>query len=70
MARPVSEALVAAMRAHGVPEAILTANGKVLTAGFGSNLVASRAFSEVLAGSVLRWQNRSLDAAAAVAELV
>jgi len=34
-ARPVCEALAAAMRAHGVPEAILTDNGKVFTARFG-----------------------------------
>lgn len=34
------------------------------------NLVASRAFSEMLAGSVLRYQNHALDAAAVVAELV
>jgi type I restriction enzyme R subunit len=34
------------------------------------NLMASRAFSEMLAGSVLRYQNRALDAAAVVAELV
>jgi type I restriction enzyme R subunit len=34
------------------------------------NLVASRTFSEMLAGSVLRYQNHALDAAAVVAELV
>ncbi|PZS28386.1 MAG: IS481 family transposase [Pseudonocardiales bacterium] len=34
-ARPVCEALALAMRAHGVPEAILTDNGKVFTARFG-----------------------------------
>ena len=34
-ARPVCEALAAAMRTHGVPEAILTDNGKVFTARFG-----------------------------------
>jgi type I restriction enzyme R subunit len=34
------------------------------------NLVAGRAFSEMLAGSVLRYQNHALDAAAVVAELV
>jgi len=34
------------------------------------NLVASRAFSQMLANSVLRYQNHSLDAAAVVAELV
>jgi type I restriction enzyme, R subunit len=34
------------------------------------NLVAGRAFSEMLASSVLRYQNRALDAAAVVAELV
>jgi len=34
------------------------------------NLVAERAFSEMLAGSVLRYQNHALDAAAVVAELV
>jgi type I restriction enzyme, R subunit len=34
------------------------------------NLVAGRAFSEMLANSVLRYQNHSLDAAAVVAELV
>ena len=35
-ARPVCGALEAAMVAHGVPEAILTDNGKVFTARFGS----------------------------------
>ena len=34
-ARPVCDALAAAMRVHGVPEAILTDNGKVFTARFG-----------------------------------
>ena len=34
-ARPVCDALAAALRAHGVPEAILTDNGKVFTARFG-----------------------------------
>jgi transposase InsO family protein len=34
-ARPVCEALEAAMADHGVPEAILTDNGKVFTARFG-----------------------------------
>jgi type I restriction enzyme R subunit len=34
------------------------------------NLVAGRAFSEMLAASLLRYQNRSLDAAQVVAELV
>jgi transposase InsO family protein len=34
-ARPVCDALAAAMRAHGVPESILTDNGKVFTARFG-----------------------------------
>jgi hypothetical protein len=34
------------------------------------NLVASRTFSELLASSVLRYQNHALDAAAVVAELV
>jgi type I restriction enzyme R subunit len=34
------------------------------------NLVAGREFSEMLASSVLRYQNRALDAAAVVAELV
>jgi transposase InsO family protein len=34
-ARPVCTALEAAMAAHGVPEAILTDNGKVFTARFG-----------------------------------
>jgi transposase InsO family protein len=34
-ARPVCEALEAAMAAHGVPEQILTDNGKVFTARFG-----------------------------------
>jgi transposase InsO family protein len=34
-ARPVCEALAAAMRRHGVPEAILSDNGKVFTARFG-----------------------------------
>jgi transposase InsO family protein len=35
MARPVCDALEVAMAAHGVPEAILTDNGKVFTARFG-----------------------------------
>jgi transposase InsO family protein len=34
-ARPVCDALAAAMRKHGVPEGILTDNGKVFTARFG-----------------------------------
>ena len=34
------------------------------------NVVSGRAFFEMLAGSVLRYQNHSLDAAAVVAELV
>jgi transposase InsO family protein len=34
-ARPVCDALTFAMRAHGVPEQILTDNGKVFTARFG-----------------------------------
>lgn len=34
-ARPVCDALAEAMRAHGVPEAILTDNGKVFTGRFG-----------------------------------
>jgi transposase InsO family protein len=34
-ARPVCDALAFAMRAHGVPEQILTDNGKVFTARFG-----------------------------------
>jgi len=34
-AKPVCDALAAAMRAHGVPEAILTDNGKVFTGRFG-----------------------------------
>ena len=35
-ARPVCEALLAALERHGVPEQILTDNGKVFTARFGS----------------------------------
>lgn len=34
-ARPVCDALAGAMRAHGVPDQILTDNGKVFTARFG-----------------------------------
>lgn len=34
-ARPVCDALVAAIERHGVPEAVLTDNGKVFTARFG-----------------------------------
>jgi transposase InsO family protein len=34
-ARPVVEALLGALRAHGVPEQVLTDNGKVFTARFG-----------------------------------
>jgi transposase InsO family protein len=34
-ARPVCDALASAMRAHGIPESILTDNGKVFTARFG-----------------------------------
>ena len=34
-ARPVCDALAEAMRRHGVPEAILTDNGKVFTGRFG-----------------------------------
>jgi len=36
-ARPVCEALAAAMRRHGVPDEILTDNGKVFTSRFGIN---------------------------------
>ncbi len=43
-ARPVCEALLATLRAHGVPEQILTDNGKVFTGRFG----AGGASSEVL----------------------
>jgi transposase InsO family protein len=35
-ARPVCDALAAAMRQYGVPEAVLTDNGKVFTARFGT----------------------------------
>jgi transposase InsO family protein len=35
--RPVCEALVAAMRRHGIPEQILTDNGKVFTGRFGAH---------------------------------
>jgi transposase InsO family protein len=35
-AKPVCDALATAMRAHGVPEAILTDNGKVFTGRFGT----------------------------------
>ncbi len=35
--RPVCEALLAAMRRHGVPEQILTDNGKVFTGRFGAH---------------------------------
>jgi hypothetical protein len=34
-ARPVCEALKAALRIHGLPSQILTDNGKVFTARFG-----------------------------------
>ena len=34
-AKPVCDALASAMRAHGVPEAVLTDNGKVFTGRFG-----------------------------------
>jgi transposase InsO family protein len=34
-ARPVCEALAAALRRHGVPEQILTDNGKVFSGRFG-----------------------------------
>ena len=34
-AKPVCDALVGAMEAHGIPEAILTDNGKVFTGRFG-----------------------------------
>ena len=35
-ARPVCQALTGALRRHGVPEQILTDNGKVFTARFGA----------------------------------
>jgi transposase InsO family protein len=38
-ARPVCDALAEAMRSHGVPEAILTDNGKVFTGRFGKGEV-------------------------------
>ena len=34
-ARPVCQALAGALRRHGIPEQILTDNGKVFTARFG-----------------------------------
>lgn len=37
-AKPVCEAFAAAMRAHGVPEQVLTDNGKVFTGRFGPGL--------------------------------
>jgi transposase InsO family protein len=36
-AKPTCDALAEAMRTHGVPEAILTDNGKVFTSRFGAN---------------------------------
>jgi transposase InsO family protein len=38
-ARPVCEALVAALRRYGLPEQILTDNGKVFTGRFGRGVV-------------------------------
>ena len=39
-ARPVCDALEFAMARHGMPEAILTDNGKVFTARFGAGCVS------------------------------
>jgi len=41
-ARPVCEALLLALRTHGVPEQILTDNGKVFTGRFGPRGLRSR----------------------------
>ncbi len=46
--RPVCDALAAALRAHGVPQQILTDNGKVFTGRFGHPPV------EVLSGKICR----------------
>ena len=40
-ARPVCEALLGALRRHGIPEGILTDNGKVFTGRFGAGGLAS-----------------------------
>ena len=44
-ARPVCEALLAARRRHGIPDQILTDNGKVFTSRFGSAGVRRRCCS-------------------------
>lgn len=54
-ARPVCEALLAALRRHGVPEGVLTDNGKVFTGRFGPRGSASEVlFDRVCAENGIR----------------
>jgi transposase InsO family protein len=54
-ARPVCEALLLALRTHGVPEAILTDNGKVFTGRFGPRgSVAEVLFDRICAENGIR----------------
>jgi len=54
-ARPVCEALLAALKRHGIPEAILTDNGKVFTGRFGPRgSVAEVMFDRICAENGIR----------------
>jgi transposase InsO family protein len=54
-ARPVCEALLAALRAHGIPEGVLTDNGKVFTGRFGAGGLASEVlFDRICAENGIR----------------
>jgi len=54
-ARPVCEALLAALKRHGIPEAILTDNGKVFTGRFGPRgSVAEVMFDRICAENGVR----------------
>ena len=54
-ARPVCEALFSALRTHGVPESILTDNGKVFTGRFGpAGSVAEVMFDRICAENGIR----------------
>jgi transposase InsO family protein len=54
-ARPVCEALLSALRTHGVPESILTDNGKVFTGRFGpAGSVAEVMFDRICAENGIR----------------
>jgi transposase InsO family protein len=54
-ARPVCEALLAALRTYGIPEGVLTDNGKVFTGQFGAGGLASEVlFDRICAENGIR----------------